>query len=126
VTPLTSVTPVTVQSDPVLALSTSSTQRVFGGKAIVVHASCASACTLKASATVSLPGASRSLKLRGVTRSTAGGKQVTLRIKLSGKTLRAVRRALRRGKRVTAKVTVVATDPSGGSSTTKRTIRLKR
>ena len=51
---------------------------------------------------------------------------MTLRLKLSGKTLRAVRRALRRGKKVTATVTVIATDASGASSTAKRKIRLKR
>jgi hypothetical protein len=81
---------------------------------------------LKATATVSLPGASRALKLRAVTRSASSGKQVRLRLKLSGKTLRAVRRALRRGKKVIATVTVVATDVSGGTTTAKRKIRLKR
>ena len=84
-----------------------------------------SACTLKATATVSLPGASKSLKLRGVSRKAASGKVVTLRIKLNKKTMRAVRRALRRGKKVMATVTVIATDTSGATSA-KRKIRLKK
>ena len=50
---------------------------------------------------------------------------MTLRLKLSRKTLRAVRRALRRGKKVFATVTVIATDAAGSSSTAKRKIRLK-
>ena len=114
-----------VRTKPVLALAAADTQRVLRRKAIVVQAGCAATCTLTASATVSLAGASRSLKLRAVTRSAANGKQVRLRLKLSGKTLRAVRRALRRGKKVTATVRVVATDPSGGTRTAKRKVRLK-
>jgi lysylphosphatidylglycerol synthetase-like protein (DUF2156 family) len=49
---------------------------------------------------------------------------VTLRIKLKGKKMRSIRRALRRGKKVTATVRVVATD-AGGASSAKRKIRLK-
>ncbi len=120
------VTPVKPLTNPVLALAVAGTQRVLAKKAIVVHGSCAASCTLKASATVTLAGASRALKLRAVTRSAASGKQVRLRLKLSGKTMRAVRRALRQGNRVSATVTVVATDPSGGTTTAKRKIRLKR
>ena len=85
-----------------------------------------SPCTLTASATVSLAGASRSLKLRGIVRQAASGKQVRLRLALSSKTLRSIRRALRRGVKLTAKVTVVATDAAGNSSKSTRRIRLKR
>ena len=80
---------------------------------MIVLASCAAPCTLTASATVSLAGASRSLKLRGIVRQAASGKQVRLRLALSKKTLRSIRRALRRGVKLTAKVTVVATDAAG-------------
>ena len=119
------VTPV-VKSKPNLLLAAAGIQHVLANKAIIVVGSCNAPCTLKASATVSLPGASRALKLRGVSRSAGSGKQVLLRLKLSGKTLRAVRRALRHGKKVIATVTVIATDTAGASSTAKRKIRLKR
>jgi PKD repeat protein len=117
--------PVTGAKGPTLVLSAVRTQHLLGSKSIEVHGGCVSACTLKATATVSLPGASKSLKLRGVSRKAASGKVVTLRIKLNKKTMRAVRRALRRGKKVTATVTVVATDASGATSA-KRKIRLKK
>ena len=110
---------------PTLVLAAARTQHLLGKRTIEVHGGCLSACTLKATATVSLPGASKSLKLRGVSVKAASGKVVTLRIKLSKKSMRAVRRALRRGKKVIATVTVIATDASGASSA-KRKIRLKR
>ena len=47
-----------------------------------------------------------------------------LRLTLSEKTLRAVRRALRSGVKLTATVTVVATDAAGNSSKATRKIRL--
>ena len=99
-----------------MLLAAAGIQHVLANKAIIVVGSCNAPCTLKASATVSLPGASRALKLRSVSRSAGSGKQVTLRLKLSGKTLRAVRRALRRGKKVTATVTVIATDAPARSA----------
>jgi glucose/arabinose dehydrogenase len=117
--------PVASNQGPTLVLAAARTQHLLGKRSIEVHGGCLTACTLKATATVSLPGASKSLKLRGVSVRAASGKVVTLRIKLSKKTMRAVRRALRRGKKVTATVTVIATDASGASSA-KRKIRLKR
>jgi hypothetical protein len=75
---------------------------------------------------VSLAGASRSLKLRTIVRKAGSGKQVRLRLTLSKKTLRAVRRALRRGVRLNAKVTVIATDAAGNSRKSTRRVRLKR
>ena len=99
--PLTGVNaPVTGAKGPILVLAAAGTQHLLGKRSIQVHGGCLSACTLKATATVSLPGASKSLKLRGISVKAASGKVVTLRIKLSKKTMRAVRRALRRGKKV--------------------------
>lgn len=117
--------PVRGATGPSLVLAAARTQHLRGKRSIEVQGGCLSACTLKATATVSLPGASKSLKLRGVSVKAASGKVVTLRIKLSKKSMRAVRRALRRGKKVIATVTVIATDATGASSA-KRKIRLKR
>ncbi len=117
--------PVAGAKGPTLVLAAARTQHLLGKRSIEVHGGCLAACTLKATATISLPGASKSLKLRGISRKAASGKVLTLRIKLSKKTMRAVRRAMRRGKKVTATITVVATDASGASSA-KRKVRLKR
>ena len=57
-----------VTSKPKLVLAAAGIQHVLANKAIIVDGSCNAPCTLKASATVSLPGASRALKLRGVSR----------------------------------------------------------
>jgi glucose/arabinose dehydrogenase/PKD repeat protein len=111
---------------PTLALVAARTQKVLKQRGVIVRASCSSPCTLTASATVSLAGASRSLKLRGIVRQAASGKQVRLRLALSKKALRSIRRALRRGVRLTAKVTVVATDAAGNSSKSTRRIKLRR
>jgi PKD repeat protein len=125
-TPITtpSATTPIAKSGPVLILAAARTQHVRGHRSIEVHGGCVAACTLKATAKVSLAGASKTLKLRGSSAKAASGKVVTLRIKLTGKKMRSIRRALRRGKKVTATVTVVATDGSGASSA-KRKIRLK-
>jgi glucose/arabinose dehydrogenase/PKD repeat protein len=111
---------------PALALLAAGTQKVLKQRGVIVLASCATPCTLTASATVSLAGASRSLKLRGIVRQAGSGKQVRLRLTLSKKTLRSIRRALRRGVKLTAKVTVVATDAAGNSSKYTRRIKLRR
>jgi hypothetical protein len=113
-------------SKPTLALVAARTQKVLKQGGVIVLARCAAPCTLTASATVSLAGASRSLKLRGIVRQAASGKQVRLRLVLSKKALRSIRRALRRGVKLTAKVTVVATDAAGNSSKSTRTIKLRR
>ena len=123
-TPITNTPVVTGAKAPILVLTAPRTQHVRGKRSIEVYGGCVAACSLKATATVSLPGASKALKLRGITRSASSGKVVTLRMKLSKKTMRAVRRALRHGKKVSATVTVIATD-AGGAASAKRKIRLK-
>jgi glucose/arabinose dehydrogenase/PKD repeat protein len=129
-TSLTTVpTPTATLTDataPTLALVAAGSQRVLKQRGVIVYASCDSACTLQATATVSLTGASRALKLRGIVRNASSGKQVRLRLALSKKTLRTIRRALRRGVKLSAKVTVVATDAAGNSRKSTRKIRLKR
>jgi PKD repeat protein len=111
---------------PTLALLAAGAQKVLKQRGVIVLASCGSPCTLSASAKVSLAGASRALKLRSIVRKATSGKQVRLRLALSKKALRSVRRALRRGVKLTATVTVIATDAAGGSSKATRKIRLKR
>jgi hypothetical protein len=124
--PSLTTTPGTTASGQVLVLAAAGTQHVLRQRGVIVHASCAGSCTLSASATVTLPGASRALKLRGITRTSAAGRQVRLRLTFSKKALRSIRRALRRGVKLTATVTVIATDSAGNSRKSTRRIRLKR
>ena len=63
--------------------------------------------------------------LKRVSKRAVLGKLVKLRLRLSKKGLRAVKRGLARGKRVRAKVTIFARDAAGNVVAAKRTIRLK-
>ena len=53
------------------------------------------------------------------------GGRAKVRLKLSSRALRAAGAALVKGRRLTAKVTVTATDAAGNARTKKRAIRLK-
>jgi hypothetical protein len=99
---------------------------VLRQRGVILLASCSATCTLSATGAVALAGASRTLGLRAISRSAQSGQQVRLRLTLSAKTLRAVRRALRRGKKPVARVTVVASDAAGNSAKTTRRINLRR
>ena len=79
---------------------------------------------LRASATVNVPGAARSLRFKTVTRTVRAGALARLRLRLSARNLRTAKRALRRGRRLTARTRLTARDPSGNTSTTRRNIRL--
>jgi hypothetical protein len=82
--------------------------------------------TLSASATVSVPGASRVYKFKRASKRVAAGKSVKLRLKLSKKGLRAAKRALKKRKRLRARIRVTAKDNAGNRRTAKRTVRLRR
>jgi hypothetical protein len=81
--------------------------------------------TLRASARVSVPGASKVYAFKTVSRAVGANVRKRLRLKLAKKRLKAVKRALRRGKRLKARVTVTATDKAGNKRAQKATIRLK-
>jgi hypothetical protein len=101
------------------------TQRLGRRKAIVVTGSWSEDSTVAAGATITVPGA-RPLKLVGPRRSVRAGAKVTLTLKLSGRTLAAVSRALARGARVGARVTLSATDAAGNGSVATLKVRLAR
>jgi hypothetical protein len=82
--------------------------------------------TLKASAKVSVPGASRVYAFKTVTRAVGANVRKRLRLKLAKQRLKAVKRALRRGKKLKARVTVTARDKAGNRRAQKATIRLTR
>jgi len=110
---------------PKLSLKGSKRQRVLKQRGVVVRVSCDQACTTTGSASVAVPGASKTYKFRKASKTLAGGASAKLKLKLSKKALSAIRRALRRGKRLKARVTVTAVT-SGVSSTAKLAIRLRR
>ena len=82
--------------------------------------------TITAAAIVDTGGLlARIYNFRPVRRKVKGGVLTTLRPRLSAKNKRALKRALRQGKKLRARVTVTATDLSGNRSTVHATIRLK-
>jgi hypothetical protein len=102
------------------------TQKALRAKALVLRATCDQACALTASASLSVPGASKTYRLKSVKRSLTAGKRVTLRLKIGAKTLRAVKRALARRKTVRATVRLSARDADGDLRRSTHRIRIKR
>jgi Tol biopolymer transport system component len=89
--------------------------------AVVVRVNEAGTVTGRGS--VAVPGgASKRYKFKSVSRSVKANGKVKLRLKLRGKALKAIKRALRR-KVLTAKITITAKDRSGNKKTS--TVRIK-
>jgi hypothetical protein len=100
------------------------TQRL-SRRALAVTAQCNEACTLIASAKVTIGNASRSYSTKSVTRALGPGAKGKLKLRFPRKAVRAIRRALRR-KRVLARVDVLARDAAGNVGGTARKVRIKR
>ena len=80
-----------------------------------------------ASGTVSVPAASKLYRLKAVkNRFVARGTKATLKLKVPKKALKAIKRALRAGRKVKAKLKLNARDGAGNLTTGKRTVKLKR
>jgi len=101
-------------------------RRVQAVRKLYVTARSTEAGTLRASATVKVPGRRRAYRFKSVSRKVGANRSVKLRLKLSKKRLRAVRRALRKGKRLRVRVKVTARTVAGAARSQKATIRLKR
>jgi len=83
--------------------------------------------TLTARAVVDVGGLlAKIYTFRPRTRKVSGGVLAKLPLKVSKKKKRALKRAMRRGKRLRARVSLTATDRAGNSITKHGTIRLKR
>jgi hypothetical protein len=106
-----------------LKVTGSSSQKALRKKAIIVTATCDQACTLAASGSLSIPGASKTYRLRSVKRSLAAGKRVTLKLKLSSKVIKTAKRALRKHKRIRATIRLTAKN-SAGTKTSRKSIRI--
>ena len=111
---------------PELTLSGASTQRVLRQRGVIVKVTCDEACTARATGTVSIPGASKVVRLRKATRALAANIKTKLKLKLSRKARKAIKRAFTKRKRLTATVTVRVTDTAGNSRSGKRKVKLRR
>jgi plastocyanin len=105
---------------PVASLTAPSTQDV---DSLYVRASMDEAGTLKATGRVNVPGAAKVYRFRPVSRTASPNVVVKLRLKLSKRSLRAVKRTLR-SRRLRAKITVTAQDSSGNRTERTRRVRL--
>jgi RTX calcium-binding nonapeptide repeat (4 copies) len=112
---------------PSLRLGGATSQKVLRQRGVFVVAACpAEACTATARGKVRVRGSAKVFKLTRATKQIAQGGKATIKLKLKRSALRTIGRALKVGKRVTAKVTVTAKDAAGNVTTKRRTIRLKR
>ena len=97
------------------------------GRVVRVYATMSKPGTLAASGFLAAAGVRLPLERARPARVTVAGAGAALTYRLSGRNWRAARRALRRGKRVTVRLTVVATDRAGRSARRKApSVRLVR
>jgi hypothetical protein len=89
-----------------------------------VQARMAEPGTISASATVNVPNLSKVYRFKSTSVRVAAGITATLALKLQGKALKAVRKALRRGKKLTARLTVTATDDARNRKIERRKVRI--
>ena len=114
----------TADAAPVSSLTSPSKQAV---DKLYVRASMNEAGSLIATGTVSVPrGAAKVYRFKRASRTVAADQTIKLRLKLPKKALRAVRRALRHRRKLSAKVTLTARDLTGHETARKQTIRLTR
>jgi hypothetical protein len=111
---------------PKLALGSSSRQNVLANRVVVVTVTSDEDGTATASGRLSVPGASRTFKLRSASGKVTAGKRARLRLRVTRKALGAARRSLRRGRRVRARVTIVVRDGAGNVATAKKTVKVRR
>ncbi len=111
---------------PKLAFSSSSTQNVLANRAVVVAVTSDENGTATASGRLSVPGASRTFKLRPASATLTAGKRARLKLRVTKKARGAARRSLRRGRRVRARVTITVRDGAGNIATAKRTVKVRR
>jgi hypothetical protein len=112
----------------VLKLSASRTQRVLKQRGIRLKLSANEDATFTASAKVALPtGVARTLRFKRSKATLKAGARKTVKLGLAKRTLAQLRKALKpRRRTLKAKVTIIARDAAGNSSTKRLTIKLKR
>jgi glucose/arabinose dehydrogenase len=108
---------------PRLSLTGARRQRLR--RTLRVFATCDEACSLRATAALELSAAKGSASAQPIvtTGSGAAGARARLQLKLPRADFKRAKRAQSRGRKVAARVTVTATDPSGNSS--QKTLRVR-
>ncbi|HEY7629850.1 MAG TPA: PQQ-dependent sugar dehydrogenase [Thermoleophilaceae bacterium] len=110
---------------PKLSIHRRKRQRVLRTHSIVVGAVSNEIATITGTATVRVSKhASAVLRFKRATRHATAGKQVRLKLKLSKRTLRKLRRAMRHHKSKIAHVTITAKDGAGNKRTRRVQVRL--
>jgi plastocyanin len=118
--------PVFDRTAPTLRLSGSRRQRVLSQRAVFVRAVVSEASSVVARARIYIPRADKPLRAQQPARQLAPRRVTNFKLALSNRTLRAFRRALRRHSRLTARITVTASDSAGNRAIAKRTVKLKK
>jgi hypothetical protein len=111
---------------PNASLSGSTSQDVLGQGAVIVFVTSAEPGSANATGTILVPGASKTYKLSPASSSLGAGARTRLKLKLSKKTKKAVRRALKNGRRPKASIDVTVRSAAGGATAIKRTVKVKR
>jgi chitodextrinase len=99
--------------------------RRLHGRDLVVLARCDEPCTVTGSARVSIAGASKWIRAGMRTSSLAASQRARLAFRFSTREVRQLRGWLAQGKRVYARVALVARDRAGNATSIARKIRLK-
>jgi glucose/arabinose dehydrogenase len=120
---------------PVLTVETKSARRAAAKGAVLIKALCDEDCDLTATAAVVLKGrgraagAKRKGRLLGALPVRARlqlGRKARLKLDLSKKRTKRLRKALARGRKAVAKIQVSATGGGGGTATVKRKVKQRR
>jgi Glucose / Sorbosone dehydrogenase len=111
---------------PEVVVSRRRVQRILRQRGVVIGVACNEACTVVAGGTISVPGAARVFRLRRATRTLAAGVRARIKVRITNRTRRPLRRALIRGRRVRARVNVRATDLAGNARSNRKTVRARR
>jgi hypothetical protein len=92
---------------------------------LYVEAGMAEAGTITAAGTVNVPSRSNVFKFKTVSAPVAAGGKVKLRLKLTKKVMKLVKRVLKRHRKLTANITITATDKAGNTKSEKRAVSLR-
>jgi hypothetical protein len=111
---------------PAVRLAGALRQRVLRQRSVRVRAEVDEASRVVAQGTIAVPGTSRVIRLRRASRQLAAGARKRLRLGLTRPALKTLRRAFAKRSRLTARVTVTATDTAGNRRSSNRRVRLTR
>jgi glucose/arabinose dehydrogenase len=108
---------------PRVRLAYSRRQRVVRQRGVIFRFRSNEGGRLTASAAVSVPGAARLVRFRGIRRRVAAGKRYRVRLVLTRLARRRVARALRHGRRPRVRIVIRDTDLAGNSTRVRRIVR---